>query len=333
MRARGREGPYLVVDAARTLVSMPALAARIRDAGHRLLTPDRGADSDADVLAYIEEADAVIAGAREPYDAAVLARARRLQVIARTGVGFDRIDLAAATARGIFVATTPGTLERSVADHTMLLILAAARNLIPMDRAVHAGRWERIAGIELDGRRLGLLGLGRIGREVATRARAFGLRLIAYDPVPDVAFASAVGVALAPTWMDVLAEADIVSLHLPLLPDLERFVGRDFLRRMKAGSILVNTARGALVDEGALYEALSGGHLRAAALDVLAVEPVDPKSPLLGLPNLILTPHVASFTEEAWLRVVARAVDNVLDALQGRVPVGALNPEAGARRG
>lgn len=329
MGGRGRtDGPYTVVDASRVLETMPALKLRIEKAGHRLITPDEPAVHATDVLAYIEGADAVIAGAREPYRRDLLAAASRLRVIARTGVGFDQIDVAAATARGILVATTPGTLERSVADHALLLILASARNLIPMDRAVHAGRWDRIEGIELDGKCLGILGLGRIGREVALRAAGFGLRLLAYDPVPDRAFAEAAGVRLAATWMDVLAEADIVSLHLPYLPELERFVNRDFLRRMRAGSILINTARGALVDEEALYEALLAGHLSAAALDVLAVEPVEARNRLLGLRNVILTPHVSSFTHEAWLRVVARAVDNVLDALTGRIPAGTLNPEA-----
>ncbi len=306
---------------------MPALAARITAAGHRLVWPDRPPRSAQDVFEYIKDADAVIAGGREPYGAEVLAAASRLRVLARTGVGYDQIDLAAASARGIYVATTPGTLEGSVADHTLLLILAAVRRLLPMDHAVHEGGWERLSGWELAGRRLGILGFGRIGREVARRAVPFGLRVLAYDPEPDREAAQNLQVSLAATWMEVAASADIVSLHLPLLPELDRFVGRDFLRRMKPGSILINTARGALVDEAALYDTLASGHLRAAALDVLAVEPVGPAHPLLGLPNVILTPHVASFTDEAWLRVVAMAVDNALEALAGRVPVGALNPD------
>lgn len=325
------EGPYTVVDASRALDPMPALQARIREAGHRLLTPSRAAVRESDVQAYIGDADAIIAGAREPYHAGVLAAATRLKVIARTGVGYDRIDVAAATERGVVVATTPGTLERSVADHALLLMLAAARNLIPMDRAVHAGNWDRMSGIELDGKVLGILGLGRIGREVAARAAAFGLRILACDPAADRDYADRHGITLAPTWMEVVAQADIVSLHVPLLPELERFVSRDFLRRMKAGSILVNTARGALVDEEALSDALASGHLKAAALDVLNVEPIDSANRLRALPNVILTPHVSSFTNEAWLRIVARAVDNVLDVLAGRLPEGAVNPEVRAR--
>ncbi len=323
--------PCTVVDASSALRTMPALAARITAAGHRLLWPETPPRSAKDVREYINDADAVIAGGREPYGPDVLAAATRLRVIARTGVGYDQIDVPAASARGIYVATTPGTLEGSVADHTLLLILAAARRLLPMDASVRQGAWERMSGWELAGKRLGILGFGRIGREVARRAVPFGLAVSAYDPVPDRDAARRLQVTLAATWMEVTASADIVSLHLPLLPELERFVSRDFLRRMKPGSILINTARGALVDEAALYDALLAGHLRAAALDVLAVEPAGREHPLLRLPNVILTPHVASFTDEAWLRVVAMAVDNALAALDGRIPAGALNPSARAR--
>jgi phosphoglycerate dehydrogenase-like enzyme len=304
------------------------LAERIGRAGHQLVVPEAAPTSEAEVAHWLVEADAAIAGAREPYNAATLAQAKRLRVISRVGVGYDNVDVEAATQRGVALALTPGTIEESVADLALALLLACARGLPAMNAGVHAGPWPRILGMELDGKCLGILGLGRIGRAVARRAQAFGMRVVAYDPAADAAYAAAHAITLLPSTEAVLAEADVVSLHLPMQPHLRGFVGREFLARMRPGSILINTARGPLVDEAALAEALRSGHLRAAGLDVLAQEPVAADNPLRGLSNVVLTPHVASYTHEAWTRMVTRAVDNALAVLAGGRPPGLLNPEA-----
>lgn len=317
-----------IVDLSLAVGSVEGLGERIRNAGHELVVPEAAPDSEAEVGRWLADADAAIAGAREPYSAATLAYAPRLRVISRVGVGYDNVDVAAATARGVVLALTPGTIEESVADLALALLLACARSLPAMNAGVHAGQWPRILGMELDGKCLGILGLGRIGRAVARRAQAFGMRVVAYDPVADAAYAQAHGITLLPGTDAVLAEADVVSLHLPMQPHLHGFVGRDFLARMRPGSILINTARGPLVDEAALAEALRSGHLRAAGLDVLAQEPIGADNPLKGLPNVVLTPHVASYTAEAWTRMVTRAVDNALAVLAGERPAGLLNPEA-----
>lgn len=321
-----------IVDTGRAIRAVPELGERIRNVGHRLIEPPDPLTTEDEVLQWTEAADAVIAGGREPFNAHVLQAARRLRVISRAGVGFDRIDVPRATALGISVAVTPGTLEESVADMALLLLLAAARQVVPMNAGVHGGRWDRMAGLELYGKCLGILGLGRIGRAVSRRAQSFGMRIVAYDPNPDSAWAADNHIRLVDDWPKVLAEADVVSLHLPLTPGLVGFVNRDFLRRMRPGSILVNTARGPLVDEDALAEALTTGHLRAAALDVLATEPVTAHNPLRDLPNVILTPHVASFTVEAWRRVVTRAVDNALAVLADRLPDALVDPAVWERR-
>lgn len=321
----------LIVDMSGVVARDPALAEMIARAGHRVWT-----DSDplaADPLRRrVEEADAVIAGAREAYDAPLLDRARRLRVISRTGVGFDRIDIDAATRRGIVVTITPGALEDSVADHTLLLLLAVARHLRALDSGTRAGLWMRVMGRELHGKRLGILGLGRIGRAVAHRAQAFGMAVWAYDPVPDPAYADRHDIRLVEDWPTLVAAVDVVSLHLPLTPATRRLVDADFLARMRPGSLLINTARGGLVDQDALAEALASGHLAGAGLDVFDPEPVTEDHPLLArLPadaNVVLTPHVASYTTEASSAIARQAVHNALMVLSGQQVDGIVNPLA-----
>jgi len=324
-------GAALVVDMAGVVARDPALEAAIVAAGHRVWT-------DADPLAAdplrrrVEEADAVIAGAREAYDAELLARAKRLRVISRTGVGYDRIDVDAATRRGIVVTITPGALEESVADHTLLLLLAVARRLRELDAGTRAGRWTRVMGRELQGKRLGILGLGRIGRAVARRAQAFGMAVWAYDPVPDPAYARQHNIRLVDDWPTLVETVDVVSLHLPLTPSTRRLVDADFLARMRPGSLFINTARGGLVDQDALVEALAGGHLGGAGLDVFDPEPVSEAHPLLArLPadaNVVLTPHVASYTAEASAAIARQAVNNALMVLSRQHVDGIVNPAA-----
>src|SRR4051794_2328251 len=234
-------------------------------------------------------------------DAELMAAAARLEVIGRIGVGMDNIDLAAASARGIVVCYAAEENAVSVAEHVFALLLALARKIPAADRSVREGRWERAAhtGFELHGKTLAVLGLGRIGFRVALRARAFGMRVVAYDPLlsPSSPAVTETGAELL-SLESALAGADVVSLHLPLTDETRGLLSHERLRGMKRGAVLLNTARGALVDEAALTEALVDGHLGGAALDVREQEPPG-ESPLHRLENVVLTPHIASWTLEA----------------------------------
>ena len=251
--------------------------------------------------------------------AELLAAAKRLDVIGRIGVGMDNIDVAAASARGIVLCYAAEENAVSVAEHVFALLLALARKVPSADRSVREGHWERTAhtGFELHGKTLAVLGLGRVGFRVALRARAFGMRVVVYDP-----FVSASSPAVTESGAELvsldaaLAEADVVSAHLPLTEGTRGFLSRARLGSMRRGAVLINTARGALLDEEALAELLANGHLGGAALDVRQAEPPG-ESPLHGLENVILTPHIASWTHEATTRVLATVAGDVDRVLRG----------------
>lgn len=275
--------------------------------------------------------DGLVAGVDRVGRRALAAGHPRLRVVARNGIGVDNVDIPAATELGIVVSNAPGVNADSVADFTFALLLALVRHVPEADRSVRAGGWPRLVGVELPGKSLGLLGFGRIGQRVAHRARGFGLRVLAYDPQPDREAAQALGVELV-DFHHVLQEADFLSLHLPLLPQTRHLIGEAELRRMKPTSYLVNTARGGIVDEHALARALREGWIAGAACDVFEEEP--PRtSPLLGAPNLLLSPHMASHTREAMARAFWVAAQNVLAVLRGERPPNAVNPEALPRPG
>ncbi len=275
--------------------------------------------------AELGDADALVVRSATRVTAGLLERATRLRVIGRAGVGVDNIDLDAATRRGILVMNTPGGNAISVAEHTLALLLALARSVPQLNAAVHAGRWEKsgAAGVELRGKTLGLLGLGRVGSEVARRARALEMRVLAHDPYISENVAREADVELAPL-AELLARSDFLSLHAALSPATEGIVNAAALAKMKRGARLINTARGELVDEAALAEALRSGHLAGAAVDVFAVEP--PRgSPLVGLLNVIATPHVAGSTEEAQEEVGTLIAQQVRDFLAEGVLRNAVN--------
>ena len=261
--------------------------------------------------ALVPDAEALL-HVLKPVTAAVIERAPKLRLIQKIGVGVNTIDLAAARARGISVANMPGTNTPAVAEATVLLMLAALRNLAGLDRACRAGRgWEVGAGLqdrvgELRGRIVGLVGAGMVPRALVPVLHGFGARLLYWSPRahPELGITRH-------ELPELLAAADIVSLHLPLVADTARLIDRAALARMKPGAILVNTARGGLVDEPALVEALTSGHLRAAGLDVFAEEPLPVDSPLVGLDNVVLMPHVAWLTPETLDRSLAVAVENM----------------------
>jgi D-3-phosphoglycerate dehydrogenase len=252
-------------------------------------------------------------------DRAALEAADELKVIARYGAGVDRVDLAAASEKGIIVTNTPGANAVSVAELTIGLMLSLARMIPNANAATKAGEWPRLAGVSLAGKVVGLLGLGAIGKQVARRLRGFDCTILAYDPVPDTTFAEAHGVELQPQ-DQVLGQADFLSLHLPALPETRGMVNTAFLNQMKPGAFLINTARGELINEAALLKALQSGHLRGTALDAFATEPPGTDNPLLALPQVIATPHTGAHTDDATNAMGWMALHNCLAVLRGEQP-------------
>ncbi len=276
-------------------------------------------------LGPLTEADfpgmaAVIAGG-EPLSGAMIGAAPGLRVIARTGVGYDAVDLAVATARNIVVTVTPGTNHESVAEQAFALYLAVARNVVTLNASIHAGGWGRAPVRPLRGSTLGLVGLGRIGRAMAVRALAFGMTVVAFDTLADAAFDARHGLGRLDL-ADLLAASDVVSLHLPLTAATRGLFNRDTFARMRPGAILLNTARGGLVVESDLHDALVSGHLGGAGLDVFNHEPPEPGNPLLGLPNVVLSSHVAGSDLLAMANMAELAARCVVDLHQGRWPEG-----------
>lgn len=263
-------------------------------------------------------ADGLLAGL-DDVNAEVLAGAPRLRVVARYGVGVDRVDLEAAARLAITVTNTPGANANAVAELTVGLLFVLARPVIAGRERARAGEWPAMRGQELSGKTLGLLGLGRIGALVAAKASALGMRVLACDPYVPGTAASGVGAVMVDRDR-LCAEADFLSLHTPLTTETRRLVDRPFLAGLKPGVALVNTARGELVDEGALLWALDGGLVRAAALDVLGREPPPPDHPLFGRDDVIITPHIAPHTAEATAAMGRMALDDLLAVLSGRPP-------------
>ena len=281
--------------------------------GDQTLTED-------DLRAALPGADAILAGG-ERITAELLDLAPRLRAIARTGVGYDAIDMAAATARRIPIVITPGTNQESVAEHTFALLLGLTRAITVNDRLIHAGGWSQKLVAPLRGKTLGLVGLGRIGRAVATRALAFEMRVIAFDPAPATEFEPRHGV-LRVGFEQLLSESDVVSLHLPLTPETRGLINRKTLARMKPGAYLINTARGGLVIEADLHDSLVSGHLAGAGLDVLNPEPPEPDNPLLRLPNVVITPHLGGVDTKAMADMANLAARCLVALYQGKWPEG-----------
>ncbi len=260
------------------------------------------------------------------FDEPLLAQLPELRLISIVGTGLDNVDLAAAGRYGVAVCNTPGENARSVAEHTIALMFAVARRIPLMDRELRAGRWEHHFGIELEGKTLGIIGLGNIGRLVAKLGNGLGMRVVAWSFTRDEARARDCGVELVER-EELLRRSDVVSLNIPATPESRNIVGARELSLMSPRAILINTGRGALVDEAALIEALRSGRLGGAGLDVFVQEPLPPDSPLLALENIVLTPHAAWVTYEATERLVQAPIDNVLAFLAGH-PRSVVNPAA-----
>lgn len=288
------------------------------------------ADHDeAALAAALGGADGLILRVKGRVTESLLARCPRLKVIARHGVGVDNVDVAAATRRRIPVCVTLGANTEAVAEHAFLLMLAVGKRLVALNAGVRRGAWDALrrdlyAG--LCGRTLGIVGMGRVGARVAALAGAFGMRPLGYDPAlpaEEIRRRGAAPVDLA----SLLREADIVSLHAPLTPETRHLLNGETIGMMKPGAILVNTSRGALVDDAALSEAIRSGHLAGAGIDVMEPEPPHPDNPLLALEQVLITPHIAAHTEDSMRRMAVTAVEQVLMALEGKRPTMAINPE------
>jgi|SRR5579863_4449119 len=265
------------------------------------------------------DADSVIAGS-EPYTPSVIEALPKLRVIARSGVGYDAIDLAACDRAGVVVMTTPGVNHHSVAEHTMALLFGVARDFPMADRRVREGRWKRTRGPRVMGSTLGIVGLGRIGQAVATRAIGVGMRVLAFEPKPSQEFLEEWPVELL-SLDELFARSDYVSLHLPLTPETKHLINAATLARFKPGSVLINTARGGLVDEAALSDALWSGRLRGAALDVFEVEPLPLTSPLLQFDNVLLAGHTAGIDNESLRDTFKMCAEKTIELYRGGWPV------------
>ena len=299
----------------------------LRNSGCQLIFPPKfGPLRAGELMPLLAGSDAVIASL-DDYSEAVLTSpaAACLRIIARWGVGYDSVDLLAATRQRIVVTYTPGLLDEAVADYTFALLLALARRVHQSHLAMHDHQWKVAWGNDVTGKTLGIIGLGRIGLAVAGRAAAFNLRLLASDPMPNPE-AKKFGVKFVPL-DELLGESDFVSLHAALTAQTRGLIGDPQLRRMKPAAFLINTARGALVDESALAAALREKRIAGAALDVFVAEPLSHDSPLRSAPNLLLSPHQASFTYETGERVSLATAQAVLDLMEGRRPQNILNPE------
>lgn len=295
---------------------------RVEAAGLQLATVD--GHTATDFAAFSDHAEALLAWGG-PYGGEVFDALPQLRILARCGAGYDNIDRPAARRRGIAVTFVPGASDDEVAEHTIALLLGMARKITSSDRSVRAGQWPSSAAlapmIRVAGSTLGLIGFGRIARAVASRARALGIIVRALDPfVAPEAFAS-LGVTHVTVLDDLLAGADFVSLHLPAAADGGVLLGAAELALMRPGSVLINTARGSLVDTDALATALHDGRIGGAALDVLVPEPVPVGHPLLDLDNVVITPHSAAFSVDALRVLRTRALDEVFAVLGGHPPL------------
>jgi D-3-phosphoglycerate dehydrogenase / 2-oxoglutarate reductase len=293
--------------------------ALLRAAGFDIRRPPPGvvAARPEHLAAIIGDAEAAIVGT-EPYTREVILGAPRLRAIVRCGVGYDAIDLRTADERGIAVATTPGTNHEAVAEHALAMMLALARGFPRRDFMVRRGEpWQKVPMPRIAKRTLGLLGLGRIAQALVSRIGGLQLRVLAYAPRPDRRFAATHGIQLV-TLEDVLRQSDFLSLHLPLTPETRNLISGPTLALMKPGAILINTSRGGLVDERALYDALADGRLAGAGLDVFAEEPPAPDNPLLQLDNVLLSPHIAGLDSESYRDLQVMAARILIDLAEGR---------------
>jgi D-3-phosphoglycerate dehydrogenase len=309
-------------------VSSILILGRIHEAGLDVLRARPGVSfevlaspSEPDILAKAPAADAIIVRTTR-LTAAAIDAAPKLKIVSRHGVGYDNVDMAALDRRGIPLALVGNVNALSVAEHTLSMMLTIAKDAIAYDRATRDGNWklrDSFRATELSGKTLLLLGFGRIGREVAKRAQAFGMTVLAYDPYVRGAAMYAARVQPVPKLEEAIPRADFISIHLPMTPETKGVIGAPQLAAMKNTAVVISTARGGLVDEAALASALRSGQIRAAGLDVFVDEPPAADNPLLTLDNVLLSPHIAGLTEECAMRMAVVSARNALAGLDGNV--------------
>jgi D-3-phosphoglycerate dehydrogenase len=301
---------------------------RLHDAGYALL----GGRDDIDLLRLDEPTRESVAAAIVDADAVAIRtfvldrdlveRAEKLRLVSRHGVGYDNLDIAALTERGVPVALVGNVNAATVAEHALFFMLTLAKRGFAHDRATRSGDWafrNRFAATELDGKTVLICGFGRIGRGVARRCAAFDMNVAIFDPVVDDTVVFADGYRYVETLDDGLAQADFVTVHAPLTPETTHMIDARALALMKPSAFVINTARGGLVDEAALTDALQANRLAGAALDVFEAEPPDPANPLFALPNVVLSPHMGGLTEECAVRMAEVTIRNVLDLVDGKL--------------
>jgi D-3-phosphoglycerate dehydrogenase len=334
MRPRRREdlsGCRVLVTPTSFAIGNPDLKSTLeKTVGAVIYNPSGRPLASAELAKLLKDIDGLIAGL-DHIDASALAVAKRLKVIARYGVGVDRVDVAAATRRGIVVTNTPGANSAAVAELAVGLMLALCRHICHADQTTRRGEWPRYAGIGLRGKTIGLVGFGAIGREVALRLRAFGCRLLAADPYVKQEAADGWSVSLVGL-DELLASSDVVSLHTVVTPANAGMVNASFLHKMRPGALLINTARGELIDEAALQRALEKKHLAGAALDCFGKEPPGADHPLLRMAQVIATPHMGAHTDEAVNAMGRMSLDACLAVLRGERPGHIVNPEVYKKR-
>jgi glyoxylate reductase len=297
------------------------------------VNPNEGPPSRETLLEEVREADGLFCLLTEKIDEELMSRSKKLKVVANMAVGFDNIDLKAATEHGILASNTPGVLTETVADATMALLLAIARRVVEADRWVRNGSWVirwspmMMVGADVYGKTLGIYGLGRIGASVAKRAKGFDMKLIYHDAVRNTELEQKYGIEYV-SMERLLRESDFLTVHVPLLPQTRRSLGAEQFAMMKNSAFVINTARGQVIDEQALIEALRNKQIAGAALDVFENEPIEKDNPLLKMENVIAVPHIASGSLETRVAMGVLAANNIVAALKNGVPPTLLNPDA-----
>jgi D-3-phosphoglycerate dehydrogenase len=321
---------------------MPDYGEMLKQAGVEVEFVKVHCTTEDEIIAAAHDADAIIGVATfQTFSRKVIERLTKCRLILSMGIGYDNVDLEAATEHGILAANVPDYCLEEVSDHAMALILASTRKIVKLSRTVEEGGWktEPDPGIQWDiwpkmsrlrGQTLGLVGFGRIPRTLVPKAKGFGLRVIAYDPYVPPSVFEALGVERMEL-DQLLAESDIVSLHSALTAETKHMLGLEQLKKMKPTTYLINTARGALIDQKALYTALTGGYLSGAALDVTEPEPISADDPLLELDNVIITAHSAHFSIPAYLELTRRPGEEIARVFKGEWPIGLLNPQVKER--
>jgi D-3-phosphoglycerate dehydrogenase len=292
----------------------------------------RGPLNEADTLALVGDVDGYICG-DDAITRKVLEKARpKLKVLSKYGIGVDKIDVKSATEFGIPVLFTPGVNHTTVAEHNFLLLLALEKNFLFHTDSTRSGGWKRKTGHELLEKTIGIIGMGRIGREVAIRAKAFGMKILGFDLHWDDKFAAELGIQRAHTLDDIYKNSDYISLHTNLTPETKDMISAASIAKMKKGVLILNCARGEIVNTNDMIAGLKSGQVGGYGTDVLDQEPPAPDHPLLKLPNVVCTPHVASRTYESVVRQATTSVKNLILAMKGEKPIAQVNPEVPVKK-